>query len=48
MPTIAVDTVIAFGIVIEVAVLVLLKIPKEAIAGILASTVFALFFLHIL
>ena len=48
MPTVIIETIIAFAIVGEVAILGLLKIPKGIIAGVLAVTVFALFILHIL
>jgi hypothetical protein len=47
MPTILLDTVVAFILVGEAVILSLIKVPKAGIAGVLFVTIFVLVFLHI-
>lgn len=49
MPTVIIETIAAFAIVGVMALLLVLRIPKEVVAPVLATAVFAiLFVLHLL
>jgi len=47
MPTILLDTVVAFVLVGEAVILSLIKVPKAGVAVVLFVTIFVLVFLHV-